>query len=52
VLCRVVAVIAVLITVVVAGRRPPAGVDRPEAGGFTLGYWVLRSCSAAWLVSS
>jgi len=34
----VIAFIAVLIAVVVAGRRPtPAGVDRPAAGGFTLG---------------
>ena len=45
VLFRVLAVlafIAVLIAVVVAGRRPtPAGVDRPAAGGFTLGYWLV-----------
>lgn len=38
----VVAFIAVLIAVVVAARRPtPAGVDRPAAGGFTMGYWVV-----------
>jgi len=38
----VIAFIAVLIAVVVAGRRPtPAGVDRPAAGGFTLGYWLV-----------
>ena len=38
----VLAFIAVLIAVVVAGRRPtPAGVDRTAAGGFTLGYWLV-----------
>ena len=38
----VLAFIAVLLAVVLVGRRPTrAGVDRPAAGGFTLGYWYV-----------
>lgn len=37
----VVAFTAVLIAVVVARRRPTASVDRPAAGGFTSGYWLV-----------
>jgi len=42
------AFIAVLIAVVVAGRRPtPAGVDRSTAGGFALGYWLVVAAEVA-----
>ncbi len=43
----VIAFIAVLIAVVVAGRRrAPAGVGLPAAGGFALGYWIVVAAEA------